>query len=592
MYDDSFMPQMGEDEQSELQKYLSQLGSLAPLYRDQLNTAQFPLSGPRTPEPPGQSSQNYSLTGPLYSQGSTSNGNLERVPFVISGDRNDLSVPRSLGSSFGVPLASEAGLPDQDKPESSSGPRLMSGVESFPSSFSAAAPDPFSFINSGRTAPFTVPPGSQGPGQKGQAAATGQVSQTGTIDPDRPPVILSKQMKDYNDLIHSSAWAVVSDQDKKAIATLLKDGHLQEANDYVRQIRQQILKTNPQLLNFDQPVWGYQDLNVAGHNPQNVFPGDANDKRWPELKQLVQSKQWNNLEPGDKEKIVGLMASGNFDDANTYAQALQAGKTPPGKPAGPPYPYERPYVGSEIDNFVHSPLWRKVSPAVRNQLAQKIAVGDIEGANAYVKRISPIVQQQKDAPVTDYNSLQRSSLWTRLSPADKTKLNGFIQNKDHAGADSFARGLGIADIARGYESNKQWAVEVAKGNFKAQSDKCNEFVWDVLHEAGFDVPSIGGRLGFLHAGGPPAAAQWADASQKRIGNWEIVTGPPQAGDVIAEHTDPQGHPDWAHVGIVVDDGHTASADTIVYPKGLIVVNDWGFRQDDLGKRVVRRYIPR
>jgi len=24
----------------------------------------------------------------------------------------------------------------------------------------------------------------------------------------------------------------------------------------------------------------------------------------------------------------------------------------------------------------------------------------------------------------------------------------------------------------------------------------------------------------------------------------------------------------------------------------IVVNDWGFRQDDLGKRVVRRYIPR
>jgi hypothetical protein len=59
---------------------------------------------------------------------------------------------------------------------------------------------------------------------------------------------------------------------------------------------------------------------------------------------------------------------------------------------------------------------------------------------------------------------------------------------------------------------------------------------------------------------------------------------------MAELTGGRDHLEWAHVGVVVGPGRTASANTLIYPKGMITVNDW-FRKDDLEKRVIRRYKP-
>lgn len=202
-----------------------------------------------------------------------------------------------------------------------------------------------------------------------------------------------------------------------------------------------------------------------------------------------------------------------------------------------------------------------------------------------------------------------SSAWIdgRLKPDEKAALAQLVRNNDVAGATALAKKLQrtfwyegrypqfakslagrinrAAEIAGSYQYNKQWLVEVEKGRFRRNSDKCNQFVSDVLQEAGLDSPARYNGLG-----GPINAAQWANRSLSRIGHWQIVDGPPQPGDVIAELTDPS-HPAYAHVGIIIGEGRTASASTRVYPPGMVVVNDWGFRKDDLGKRVVRRYVP-
>jgi len=80
-------------------------------------------------------------------------------------------------------------------------------------------------------------------------------------------------------------------------------------------------------------------------------------------------------------------------------------------------------------------------------------------------------------------------------------------------------------------------------------------------------------------------------SQLKIGCWKVVTdGSIQPGDIVAEVTGGKEHPHWGHVGIVVGDKRTASAFTLVYPVGMIVINDWGFEPEDLKLRVIRRCV--
>ena len=131
----------------------------------------------------------------------------------------------------------------------------------------------------------------------------------------------------------------------------------------------------------------------------------------------------------------------------------------------------------------------------------------------------------------------------------------------------------IADIARSYEKSENWLDHEG-------ANKCNQFVYDVLTEAGHPPPLIGGlrgRLG-LFAKYPPTAGQWAT---DYVDGWEPVAGGADAarpGDVIAEqinYSDASGH-----VGIVVDappNGRIASADSTADDPGTITLSDYGFR---------------
>lgn len=143
----------------------------------------------------------------------------------------------------------------------------------------------------------------------------------------------------------------------------------------------------------------------------------------------------------------------------------------------------------------------------------------------------------------------------------------------------------IAGVASGYEGSKKWLYN----QDGKQSYKCNQFVADVLREAGIPVDGLHQTL---TGSAPPTAGDWADPDVE-IPGWEVID-PKDAkpGDVIAETSWWEHLPSTpsGHVGIVVGDKLTASSSSsIVGPwKGMITVNDWGFRPGQ--QVVVRRYV--
>jgi hypothetical protein len=119
-------------------------------------------------------------------------------------------------------------------------------------------------------------------------------------------------------------------------------------------------------------------------------------------------------------------------------------------------------------------------------------------------------------------------------------------------------------------------------------NKCNLFVYEMLTQAGARV-EMGLReqpaTDIQHAY-PPLAGQWADPSFP-VPGFEVLTVPPdspQPGDVAAVK-----HASWdasGHVGIVVGSNKTVSAT----PEDGVVHNDWGFRPEQEGEVVYRRYV--
>lgn len=137
----------------------------------------------------------------------------------------------------------------------------------------------------------------------------------------------------------------------------------------------------------------------------------------------------------------------------------------------------------------------------------------------------------------------------------------------------------IARTARSYVGSKAWRYDTAKGDFGANTNKCNQFVYDVMVAAGVNPPPSVSKYIFFSR--PPTAGEWADASLK-IDGWAVVSTP-QPGDVVAEahnYSDATGH-----CGVVTGPNLTASASSLV--GGDIVQNDWGFRADN--KPTFRRY---
>jgi RHS repeat-associated protein len=147
-----------------------------------------------------------------------------------------------------------------------------------------------------------------------------------------------------------------------------------------------------------------------------------------------------------------------------------------------------------------------------------------------------------------------------------------------------------AEVAALHDKQNDWAFHGAKLPFLFNTNKCNQFVGDVLTEVlGKDAPrKRGGKLGSQYY----TAGDWANPNIN-IPNWAIVKDKPRPGDVIAIPESGIGF--TGHVGIVGSDGastFSASAAPNVNPEGQITKSDWGFRDGQSGERTVRRYSPR
>ncbi len=100
----------------------------------------------------------------------------------------------------------------------------------------------------------------------------------------------------------------------------------------------------------------------------------------------------------------------------------------------------------------------------------------------------------------------------------------------------------IAKTAEKYKDSTDWAYDKKKGAFGCNTWKCNQFVGDVVKEAGAPA-EVNGRY--------PTAGEWADKKTK-IDNWRVLGADekPQAGDVAA-YKIPGCHGCTGHSGIVV-----------------------------------------
>lgn len=141
----------------------------------------------------------------------------------------------------------------------------------------------------------------------------------------------------------------------------------------------------------------------------------------------------------------------------------------------------------------------------------------------------------------------------------------------------------IAANARAEVGSTEWNFDVEKDNFGENTNKCNKFVHDMVTESGVDLPTPnGGWIGPKEY--PINAGQWADPNFK-IKGWKVVKAA-RSGDVVSQAMTGSGY--TGHTGIVV--GSRAYVSTVSANGNAIVRNDWGFRQDQIGKVVIRRYV--
>jgi RHS repeat-associated protein len=146
----------------------------------------------------------------------------------------------------------------------------------------------------------------------------------------------------------------------------------------------------------------------------------------------------------------------------------------------------------------------------------------------------------------------------------------------------------IVDIITKYLGSTDWNYEKEKGNFPENSNKCNKFVYDCTKEAGASpgLPNGNPLKKIFGNGSPPLAKQWADPNYS-IPGWEVLKPgeTPQPGDVAAQainYSDATGH-----VAIVVAPGQTIGTSDREHK---ISKTDWGFRSDQQGKVVFRRWV--
>jgi RHS repeat-associated protein len=110
----------------------------------------------------------------------------------------------------------------------------------------------------------------------------------------------------------------------------------------------------------------------------------------------------------------------------------------------------------------------------------------------------------------------------------------------------------IDAIARKYDGSEDWSFYKPKGDFPANSNKCNKFVCDVLTEAGTPlmvVPVGGGKPRCATAGELKNPA-WNPDNWRQLGPNET----PLPGDVAAFPIENPRPGAWGHSGIITSGG--------------------------------------
>jgi RHS repeat-associated protein len=182
-----------------------------------------------------------------------------------------------------------------------------------------------------------------------------------------------------------------------------------------------------------------------------------------------------------------------------------------------------------------------------------------------------------DNPITgiDPSGLCRTE-WSSGDPGDsypQLNVNQIIGVSSQS-APSIVHQM-IASAALAKNDSQEYLQSIARGNYDAGSNKCNQFPADIIEMVGLPRPQVyyTGILGVLGFRRDPSANEWANPKIV-IDGWSEprYVGEAQPGNIIAQQ-----HGKWGHSGIVVGGSLTASVNSTTQPAGIITINNWGFR---------------
>jgi hypothetical protein len=177
--------------------------------------------------------------------------------------------------------------------------------------------------------------------------------------------------------------------------------------------------------------------------------------------------------------------------------------------------------------------------------------------------------------MTDPSGFCGRTEWSSSNPGDSYPqlINQIIAVSPQSDLSTIHQMIANSALAR--NNSQEYLQSIAKGDYRAGSNKCNQFPADISSIVGLPRPEVSytGIRGILGMMRDPSANEWANP-QVTIAGWSEPRsiGEAQPGDVIAQQ-----HGEWGHVGIVVGGSLTASVNSTTQPAGIITINDWGFR---------------